>query len=110
MIAVVETTPARRPGKKCPAGFAVSAELRQWAAAEVPGIDIDTETAKLRDHTFGTARSDWPGTWRNWMRKAAENRQVGRGPPVNRQEAQEARNRAVGERWLAKQEDAYEAQ
>lgn len=61
-----------RAAKKCPESFAVTDELRRWAAAETPGIDVDAETAVLRDHTFATARNDWPGTWRNWMRKAAK--------------------------------------
>ena len=37
-----------------------------------PAVNADAETEKFRDHTFGTARSDWDGTWRNWIRKAAE--------------------------------------
>lgn len=63
---------APRSSKKCPLDFAVTAELRAWVAKETPGVDIDRETAKLRDHTFSAARTDWPGTWRNWMRKAAD--------------------------------------
>lgn len=66
--------PSPRPAKKCPRTFDVTDELRGWAATNAPGIDVDRETEKLRDHTFATARSDWPGTWRNWMRKAAEQR------------------------------------
>jgi hypothetical protein len=69
-----------RPSRKCPAGFEVTTELREWAGSNTPGVDIDRETAKFRDHTFGTARSDWPGTWRNWMRKAHESRG---GKPAN---------------------------
>ena len=39
-------------------------------AREFPLIDLKAETAKFRDHTFSTARSDWPATWRNWIRNA----------------------------------------
>lgn len=42
-----------------------------WAAQEVPGLDVHAQTQAFRDHTFGTARTDWAGTWRNWMRKAS---------------------------------------
>lgn len=65
-----QTTP--RPARKCPVGFEVTPELRSWAAKGHPGVDLEFETAKFRDHTFATARSDWPATWRNWIRKAAE--------------------------------------
>lgn len=46
--------------------------MRQWAAGTVPGVNVDAETEKFRDHTFAAARSDWLGTWRNWMRKAEQ--------------------------------------
>lgn len=67
----VPPTASPRPTKKCPASFVVTDELRQWAREKAPGVNVDTETETLRDHTFATARTDWPGTWRNWMRKAA---------------------------------------
>lgn len=54
-------------------------DLIAWSATECPLVDLDRETAKLRDHTYKTARSDWAGTWRNWMRTAqqdAESRQT----------------------------------
>lgn len=61
---------APRASRKCPASFLVEGELQRWARAEVPAVDIRAETAKMRDHTFRTAMTDWPATWRNWMRKA----------------------------------------
>lgn len=69
-----------RPAKKCPAGFVLTPELRDWAATNHPGVNVDHETEKLRDHTFATARSDWPGTWRNWIRKASEGRPTNGAP------------------------------
>jgi hypothetical protein len=95
-----------RATRKCPEYFVVTTEMREWAAREVPGVNVDVETAKLRDHTFRTAISDWPGAWRNWMRRSHEDRPV--RPTVNRQEALEARNRAVGEQWL-KEQESHEA-
>lgn len=68
----VETPAARRPTRKCPADFVVTAEMLAWAAAKHPTVDVAVETEKLRDHTFKTAISDWEGAWRNWVRKAAE--------------------------------------
>jgi uncharacterized protein YdaU (DUF1376 family) len=61
-----------RPAKRCPEDFDPGPEGLQWAAEHAPGVDVRAETAKLRDHTFATARSDWLATWRNWIRKAAE--------------------------------------
>jgi hypothetical protein len=46
--------------------------MTEWAIREVPGIAWQAEHDKFRDHTFRTAMTDWPGAWRNWMRKAAE--------------------------------------
>ncbi len=61
-----------RPAKRAPEDFQPDADMRRWAAENAPGVDVDAETAKFRDHTFATARTDWPATWRNWFRKAAE--------------------------------------
>lgn len=69
-----EPTPSGvgRATKKCPASFVVTDELRKWAGEKVPAIDTEAETETFRDHTFKTAVTDWPGAWRNWMRKAAQ--------------------------------------
>jgi uncharacterized protein YdaU (DUF1376 family) len=62
----------KRAARQCPADFAVTPDLLAWAAAEVPSVPLEQETAKFRDYTFKTALTDWPGAWRNWMRKALE--------------------------------------
>ncbi len=61
---------AKRSAKKCPDTFVVTDDMRAWAAKEASGVDVDRETAKMRDHTFATARTEWTATWRNWMREA----------------------------------------
>jgi uncharacterized protein YdaU (DUF1376 family) len=90
----------KRAARQCPSDFAVTADLLAWAAAEVPGVPLEQETAKFRDHTFKTALTDWPGAWRNWMRKALEF-----APRVNgshgKQSALESRNAATVKRLLA---------
>lgn len=63
---------SRRATKKCPDSFVVTDDLKAWAAAECPNVDLAKQTASFRDYTFKTARSDWASTWRNWIRKAAE--------------------------------------
>lgn len=63
---------AKRATRKCPDSFSVDEDLKSWAATECPGVDLMRETSKFRDHTFKTAHSDWPATWRNWMRNASQ--------------------------------------
>lgn len=71
-----EVTPSLRSGvratRKCPDAFEVTEDLIAWAALEAPGVNLDRETSKFRDHTFKTAHSDWTGAWRNWIRRSAE--------------------------------------
>ena len=65
--------PAPRPARatrKCPAEFEVTAEMREWARIDAPGVDVDRQSAKFRDHTFKTARTDWLATWKNWIRES----------------------------------------
>jgi uncharacterized protein YdaU (DUF1376 family) len=94
----------KRATRKCPQPFMVTAEMLAWAAENVPAVSVNGETAKFMDHTFKAAISDWPGAWRNWMRKAVEFGGRGSVVPINRQEALEQRNRNVGEDWLREQE------
>jgi len=61
-----------RPTKKAPPDLSLTDDLKAWAAEHTPAVDADAELAKLKDHTFATARTDWPGTVRNWLRKAQE--------------------------------------
>lgn len=61
-----------RASKKCPADFLIDDGMRAWANQHAPNVDIDRETEKMKDYTFGTAKTDWLGTWRNWMRRSSE--------------------------------------
>lgn len=68
-----------------PEHFDVTPELRQWADANVPTVDLDFETQKFLNHhgAKGTTFKDWTKAWRNWMltaRKYAEERQQKQGP------------------------------
>lgn len=67
---------------RIPDTFAVDADMVAWARTNTPHVDGRHETAKFID--YWTAKSgkdatkvDWVATWRNWMRKAAEQA----GPP-----------------------------
>ena len=72
----VPAKPRPRAERVCPPGFVVTQDLLDWARSECPGVDIDRETGKMRDHEFKTARSNWPGVWRNWIREAYDRLQT----------------------------------
>jgi hypothetical protein len=91
---------SRRASRKCPDSFAVTDELYQWASEHEPQLlseDLERETAKFRDHTFARAINEWPAAWRNWMRRAAENRRPRQGPM--RESFAERDERLARERW-----------
>lgn len=103
----VVRTPRKRGAKFCPDDFEVTDEMRQWAQDEFPAVDLMTQTSAFRDWEFKAAKTDWVRAWKSWIRKSAPGSVQARASPpyltVNRQEAQEARNRAVAEEWLREQ-------
>lgn len=62
----------KRASRKAPADFVASPELLAWAEKNAPLVDVKKATEKFCDHTFKTAIVDWPGAWRNWLRKDQE--------------------------------------
>jgi hypothetical protein len=64
--------PKKRASKRCPTDFEVTSELREWARMNYPGVNLDRETAKFRDHEYKVAKTDWPAAWRTWISKAEE--------------------------------------
>lgn len=105
---VGDSAPKSRPARKCPESFEVTPAMQAWATTNAPLVSLDQATATFRDHTFKTAITDWAGAWRNWMRReqqfTADRQRPGARAVVNRQEAIEQRNRAVGDEWLRQQE------
>jgi hypothetical protein len=87
---------AKRGAKFCPASFAVTDEMRQWAAIEAPRADVDRETQKMRDHEFKTTRTDWHKAWRNWLRKAHDDAAPIRAPTFADKRLQQAQDFAPG--------------
>ncbi|WNO06033.1 hypothetical protein [Rhodoferax mekongensis] len=73
-----------RAAKKCPDSFVLSEALLAFAKANAPLVNVELETATFRDHTFSTARSDWDGTWRNWIRKAQQMAEAKRNDLIRR--------------------------
>jgi hypothetical protein len=60
----------RAATRKCPDDFTLTEGMRMWASNNCPTVNVDEETEAFRDYTFATGKTDWAGTWRNWMRKA----------------------------------------
>jgi hypothetical protein len=69
----------RKRGTRLPEPFIVTREMRDWAAQEVPTVDVDTTTRKFVDYWRAKSgrdatKQDWAATWRNWLRTDAERR------------------------------------
>jgi hypothetical protein len=67
----------RTRGTRIADPFVVSDDMVAWAEAELPGFDWVRETVRFKDHWLAApgakgVKQDWPATWRNWMRRAAE--------------------------------------
>ena len=62
--------------------------MRDWARAEIPRVDVRDQTARFCDYFRGApgqkgVKVDWLGTWRNWMRRAADDVAVRHRPRSN---------------------------
>jgi hypothetical protein len=57
---------------RIPPDFTITPEMRQYAAAKTPDVNIDLATEKFINHWTAASGSnaskrDWTATWRNWM-------------------------------------------
>lgn len=70
-----------------PADFALTAEMRAWAAEYAPDADAETETRKFvaRARDTGKRSADWLGAWQSWMLSpyAVRDTQARAGPGGN---------------------------
>lgn len=72
---VVVRPPKPKASKRCPEDWSPSDADRGVGEAEgLTSGEIDRALAKMRDHSFKTARTDWSATFRNWLRTDAESR------------------------------------
>jgi hypothetical protein len=90
--------PPRKRGTRIPGDFTVTPDMVTWARSEVPGVDGRAETAKFMDYWRaatgrGATKLDWTATWRNWMRRAAE-QQPPRGRHVRSGQTEDLFDRA----------------
>lgn len=67
-------SPAKATGpratRRMPADYNTE-PMQEWAIINTPFVDFDIELAKIRDHQFRDAHSDWDAVVRNWLRRAA---------------------------------------
>ena len=53
-------------------------KLRKWVKDNLPGVDPDWEASKFKDFwlaaTKNAMKKDWDAAFRNWCRKAYEDR------------------------------------
>ncbi|MGS0573484.1 YdaU family protein [Xanthomonas oryzae pv. oryzicola] len=73
-------------GSRLPADWGPSSDDIAFAERERPDVDWWAEAEKFRDYWHGIPgakgrKSDWPGTWRNWIRRADSKRQAPRAGP-----------------------------
>lgn len=73
------TTPGAgsKRGTRLPADFVPSEVARKTIIAESPDLDLRREHARFVDHWTAQpgqrgVKADWDATWRNWMRRSAD--------------------------------------
>lgn len=76
---VIPAAPQRKTATRVPDDFQPTDDLRAWFVVEQLGAVIDgkLEHEKFMDYWRAASganarKHDWPATWRNWMRRAAE--------------------------------------
>lgn len=62
-------------GTRIDPSFAVTDELRVWAAVKAPNVDLEFETEQFIDYWIAkpgaiACKLDWDRTWQTWIRKA----------------------------------------
>lgn len=71
--------PVKEPGRATtiPSDFAVTDEMRKWAAENHPRVDIDLATLDFVDYWETKAgdnkKTDWTRTWQRWIRTTRPN-------------------------------------
>lgn len=72
--AALRATTTKR-GERLQADWTCPEEWGHWARSDRPGVDVELEAAKFRDHWIaaagrGATKLDWFATWRNWIRSS----------------------------------------
>lgn len=90
----------RKRGTRIPEPFMLTHEMRDWAAEEVPLVDVDASTRRFVDYWRAESgakatKLDWVSTWRNWLRRDADSRKTQRLTPTERAQQTAAAGRNV---------------
>lgn len=93
LVEAPASQPRKRAARVVPDAFEVTPEMRAWARASFPGVDLQAQTAAFRDHEFKDAKTDWPKAWRNWIRRASGFTQPSRASPAETPYAAHMRQR-----------------
>lgn len=77
---ILTNVSTKKKGSRLPDQFFITPEMRDFAKAGFPQINITAETQKFCDHYRSVAgqrgiRIDWIATWRNWIREADSRKQ-----------------------------------
>lgn len=77
------TRPKAKRGSRIPEPFNLTAEMRKWAAQELPGVDVIAATRNFVDYWRAIpgkngCKLDWPATWRNGVRLYAQRTHSGK--------------------------------
>lgn len=104
---------ARSRATRIPDPFNLTPAMREWAAAEVPGVDVERSTRTFVDYWRAesgakAAKRDWVATWRNWLRRDAEKLSGRRATPTERAMQTAAAGRAVAGRVITSLEPPKE--
>ena len=96
---------AAKRGTRIPEPFMLTTAMREWAATEVPTVDVDGSTRRFVDYWRAetgakATKLDWVATWRNWLRRDADNRKPTRPTPTERAQQTAAAGRAVAGRQI----------
>lgn len=94
---------SRKRATRIPEPFMLTTDMKQWAAEEVPTVDADAATRRFVDYWRAESGSkatkiDWIATWRNWLRRDADNRKPNRLTPTERAQQTAAAGRQVAGR------------
>lgn len=71
----------RKRGKPIDDDFEVTDAMREWARDHAPNADVERETERMCDwaRAKGETKRDWAAAWRNWLRKASDERRSTNG-------------------------------
>lgn len=102
------TTRARKAAtKRCPEGWTpTSADLEVGEGKGLTPAEIAAAFERFRDHTFGTARSDWSATFRNWLRETADRKSRTQFKPRQANDPQPSRGDQILDRYFEASERA----